>query len=126
MKLRKMISNLALSFSIVSGMMACLLFISGMFLEKKKKKSKIILIWACLFLAGSFAGLEWAFWLEGYDMFKLVLSFRFPLLVYFGIWFAFIIWLFETRRERKVWITLLILLTIVIIIAMSCMNCFYV
>lgn len=120
-----MISNLALSFSLISGIMSCLLFISGMFLEKEKKKSRVILIWACLFLAGSFGGLEWAFWLEGYDMFKLVFSLTFPLIVYFGIWFAFIIWLFERRKERKIWIILLILLIIVILIAMSCMNCLH-
>jgi hypothetical protein len=80
-------------------------------------------LWACLFLAGSFAGLEWAFWLEGYNMFNLVFEFTFPLIVYFGVWFGFIIWLFETRKERKVWIILSILLIIVVLIAVNCMNC---
>ena len=118
-----MIPDMAISFSVVSGFMACLLFIFGMYSEKNKKKSRIILIWACLFLAGSFTGLEWAFWLEGYNMFNLVSKFTFPLIVYFGIWFGFIIWLFESRKERKVWIILLILLIIMILIAVSCMNC---
>jgi len=118
-----MLPEMAISFSLVSGIMACLLFIFGMHSVKDKKKSRIILIWACLFLAGSFAGLEWAFWLAGYNMFNLVLQFTFPLIVYFGIWFGFIIWLFESRKERKVWIMLLILLIITTLIAMNCMNC---
>ena len=118
-----MIPSVALSYSIVSGLMACLLFLGGIFWEKDKKKSKIVLIWACFFLAGSFAGLESALWSEGYNMFDLVLNFNFPLTVYFIIWFAFIIWLFESRKERKVWIVLSILLIITTIIAVNCMNC---
>lgn len=118
-----MISSIALSFSIVSGVMACVLFMAGMFLEKNKKKSKILLIWACLFLAGSFAGLEWSFWLEGYNMFDLVFSFTFPLIVYFAIWFCFIIWLFESRQERKIWVMLLLILVFVTLMAVNCMNC---
>lgn len=118
-----MIPTVALSYSIVSGLMACLLFIVGMFWEKDKKKSKIILIWACLFLASSFAGIESALWSEGYNMFNLVLNFNFPLTAYFIIWFAFIIWLFESRKERKIWVILLILLIITTVVAMNCMNC---
>ena len=118
-----MIPSVALSYSLVSGLMACLLFVLGMFWEKDKKKSRNILIWACLFLAGSFAGLESALWAEGYNMFDLVLRFNFPLTVYFIIWFVFIIWLFETRKERNVWIVLLILLVLVTLVAMNCMNC---
>ena len=119
-----MIPEIAISFSLVSGIMACFLFIFGMH-EKNKKKSRNILIWACLFLAGSFAGLEWVFWLIGYNMFNLVLKFTFPLIVYFGIWFGFIIWLFESRKERKIWIILLVLLIIMVLIAMNCMNCIH-
>jgi len=118
-----MIPSVALSYSVVSGLMACLLFITGMFWEKNKKKSRVVLIWACLFLAGSFAGLESALWSEGYNMFDLVLNFNFPLTVYFIIWFMFIIWLFESRKERKFWVVLLILLIITSIVAMNCMNC---
>jgi len=118
-----MIPSVALTYSLVSGLMASLLFIAGMFLEKNKKKSRVILIWACLFLAGSFAGLESALWSEGYNMFDLVLNFNFPLTVYFIIWFTFIIWLFESRKERKIWVVLLVLLIITTIFAMNCMNC---
>lgn len=117
-----MLSNLALSFSIISGIMACFLFFIGL-TSREKKKARILLLWACLFLASSFAGLEWAFWFEGYNLFNLVLKPTFPLVVYFGVWFVFIIWLFESRKERLIWVMLLILLIIVVLIAMNCMNC---
>ncbi|MDI6825989.1 MAG: hypothetical protein QMD36_02205 [Candidatus Aenigmarchaeota archaeon] len=119
----KMFSNLALSYSLIAGVMSCFLFTLGVFLEKEKKKSRLLLIWGCLFLASSFAGLESAFYAEGYNIFELVLKFNLPLVAYFAIWFGFIIWLFETRKERKIWIVLLILLIITVLIAMNCMNC---
>ena len=118
-----MFSNLPLAYSLIAGLMACFLFILGIFLEKEKKKSRLLLIWACLFLAGSFVGLESAFYAEGYNIFELVLNFNLPLVSYFAIWFGFIIWLFEYRKERKIWVILLILLVITVILAMNCMNC---
>jgi len=118
-----MFTDLPLAYSIVAGMMACFLFVLGIFLEKEKKKSRILLIWACFFLATSFTGLESAFYAEGYNIFNLVLGFNFPLVSYFAVWFIFIIWLFESRKERKIWIILLILLIITVLIAMNCMNC---
>lgn len=120
-----MFTDLPLTYSIVAGIMACFLFILGIYLEKEKKKSKILLIWACFFLASSFAGLESAFYAEGYNIFEMVLSFNPPLISYFAVWFLFIIWLFESRKERKIWVILLILLIIVVIIAMNCMNCLH-
>lgn len=120
-----MFTNLPLSYSIVAGIMACFLFAIGVFLEKDKKKSRILIIWACLFLAGSFTGLESAFYAEGYNIFDMVLKLNMPLVSYFAIWFAFIIWLFESRKERKIWIILMILLIITIIIAIKCMNCIH-
>ena len=118
-----MFANLTLSYSLISGIMSCLLFIFGMYSEKDKKKSKIILIWACLFLASSFAGLESAFWVQGYNIFELVLKLNLPLVYYFIVWFGFIIWLFESRKERKIWVILLILLIIATVFAVNCMNC---
>jgi hypothetical protein len=118
-----MFTNLALSYSLISGIMSSLLFILGIYLEKDKKKSRIILIWACLFLAGSLTGLESAFYAEGYNIFELVLKLNLPLIFYLIVWFGFIIWLFESRGERKIWIILLILLIIVSIFAMNCMDC---
>ena len=109
--------------SLISGLMGCLLIILTLFFEKNKKRARILLIWACLFLAASFATTESAFWYEGYNIFELVLNLGMPLIAYFGIWFAFIVWIFETRKERKIWIILFILLVITVLIAMNCMDC---
>ena len=118
-----MFTNLALSYCLIAGFMSSLLFIFGMYLEKDKKKSRIIMIWACLFLASSLAGLESAFWAEGYNIFELFFKLNLPLVSYIIVWFGFIIWLFESRKERKIWIILLVLLIIVTIFAMNCMDC---
>jgi hypothetical protein len=117
------VSNVIVGFSILAGVMSCLLIAFSLFFEKDKKRSRNFLIWGCLFLAASFGTSEYAFWVEGQDMFKLVLNLNFPLLAFFVTWFGFLIWVFEMRKERKVWITLLIILIIVILLAVSCMNC---
>jgi len=119
----KMITNIILTYSLIAGIMSICLFVFGIFFEKNKKKSRNLLIWAVLFLASSFLATEYAFWLEGYNLFELTFKFNFPLLFYFGIWFVFIIWLFESRKERVVWVIFLILVIIAIIIATQCMNC---
>ncbi len=115
--------DIILTYSLLAGIMSVMLFMFTIFFEKSKKRSKWLLIWAVLFLASSFAVSEYAFWLEGYNLFGLVFGFNFPLLVYFVIWFAFIIWLFESRGERKIWLMLLVALMIVAMIAINCMNC---
>jgi hypothetical protein len=114
-----MIELLSLSTSIVAGIMACMLFYLGM-KTKDKNKSINILIFAVLMLGASFGTLEWSFWLLGINMFTF---FAFPLYAYFAIWSLFIIWLFESRGERKVWVALLIAVAILILIAVNCMDC---
>jgi hypothetical protein len=117
------LTNIFLGYSVISGIMGSLLLIFTLFFEKNKKRSRILLIWAALFLASSFATSESAFWYEGYNLFELVFKLNMPLIAYFGTWFAFIIWIFETRKERKIWVILLIILIIVVLIAVNCMNC---
>lgn len=118
------IQNIILVYSLLAGIMSMLLMVFTIFFEKNKKRSRVLLIWSVLFLASSFAASEYAFWLDGYNLFNFVLlRFNFPLLAFFGVWFAFLIWLFESRGERKIWMLLLVLLAIVVLIAMSCMNC---
>ncbi len=53
-----MVSNVVLSFSVLSGLMAALLIVFTLFFEKNKKKSKTLLLWGVLFLASSFATVE--------------------------------------------------------------------
>lgn len=116
-------STIILGYSIVAGVMASILIALTLFFEKDRKKSRLMLIWAVLFLAASFATSEYALWQEGYDLFRTVFSFNFPLIVFFGVWFAFLVWVFETRKERKIWIILAVLLVIAVIVAVSCMDC---
>lgn len=118
-----MLTNIFLSYSIVSGIMGSLLLALTLFFEKNKKRSRILLIWSVLFLASSFATSESAFWYEGFNLFELIFGLNMPLIVYFGTWFAFIIWIFESRKERKIWIILLIILAIVVFIVVNCMTC---
>lgn len=117
------IQNIILVYAILSGMMSIALTVFTIFFEKNKKRSRTLLIWASLFLASSFAVTEYAFWIEGYNLFTFVLLFNFPLVVFFATWFTFLIWLFESRGERRVWVLLLVLLVVVVLIAMNCMNC---
>ena len=112
-----MLYQLGLTFSTIAGIMAIFLFYLGL---QKDKKGRTILIFAVLFLAASFGGLEWSFYQLGYNMFTF---FVFPLVAYFAIWFAFIIWAFERIGERRIWIIFLIALIAISLIAVNCMNC---
>jgi hypothetical protein len=103
--------------ALLPGMMACALIYLGL---RTKPRSPAILIWAVLLLGAAFGMLEWAFWLSGINIF---ITFIFPLLAYFAIWFGFIIWIFECRHERRIWLAFLIALAILVLIALSCMNC---
>ena len=117
------LAETVLVYSAIAGFMSILLILFTIFFEKNKKKSRVLLIWSVLFLASSFATSEYALWVDGYNLFDMVFGFNFPLIVYFGVWFVFLVWLFESRGERKIWIILLILLIIVVLIAINCMNC---
>jgi len=110
-------------YALLSGIMSISLFVFTIFFEKDKKKSRVLFIWSVLFLAGSFGVTEYVLWTEGYNLFEMIFKFNFPLIVYFSIWFAFLIWLFESRGERKIWVALLIILLAIIVIATNCMNC---
>ena len=115
-----MITPIIISSSVISGFMSCLLFFQA--LNTKSKDRIKILFWGCLFLASSFSMLEYAFWLEGYNMFYLLFQ-SFPFLVYFSVWLLFIIWNFEKIGERRIWVLILVLVTLWIIVAINCMNC---
>ncbi len=117
------ITDILLVYSMLAGIFSILLFIFTLFFEKDKKRSKILLVWAVLFLAGSFAATEYAFWVEGVYLFDLIFKFTFPLISYFTIWLAFIVWLFESRKERTIWILFAIALILLTIVALNCPNC---
>lgn len=117
------INNILLIYSLLAGIFSILLFIFTLFFEKDKKRSKILLIWAVLFLAASFAASEYAFWVEGVYLFDLIFKFNFPLISYFAIWFAFMVWLFESKRERTIWMIFTIALILLTIAALNCPDC---
>jgi hypothetical protein len=118
-----MLTEAFVGYSIVSGVMGSLLIILTFLFDKDKKRSRYLLIFGALFLAASFATSESAFWYEGYNLFDLVFHLNGPLIAYFGIWFAFLVWIFESRGERKIWIILMIALIITVLLASSCMDC---
>ncbi|MCX6820341.1 MAG: hypothetical protein NT016_00045 [Candidatus Aenigmarchaeota archaeon] len=116
-------SDVELVYALLAGVMSVALTVVGAYFEKDKKRGTRTLVWAALFLAVAFGVSENALWNQGYNLFTAVLSFNFPLVAFFGVWFAFLAWLFETRGERRTWIVLLIALVAMTLIAMNCMNC---
>lgn len=116
-------SYVELVYALLAGIMSVALTIVGAYFEKDKKRGTKILIWAALFLGIAFGVSENALWNGGYDLFETVLSFNFPLVAFFGVWFAFLAWLFENRGERKVWVALLVALIVLVVIAVNCMDC---
>jgi hypothetical protein len=110
---------LALAIALIAGGMSIMLFHAA-FRHGKDNDVRNFLIWAVLFLGASFGSIEWSFYLLGYNMFTF---FAFPLVAFFAIWFAFIIWTFEAQRERRVWVAFAIALAIITFIAFNCMNC---
>lgn len=117
------ITDILLVYSFLAGIFSILLFTFTLFFEKDRKRSKNLLIWAVLFLGASFAASEYAMWLEGVYLFDLLAKFNFPLISYFTIWLAFIVWLFESRKERTIWIIFVIALVLLTIVALNCPNC---
>jgi len=117
------LSDVELVYALLAGMMSIALTVFGAFIEKDKKRGTRMLVWAALFLAISFGASENALWNGGYNLFEMVLSFNFPLVAFFGVWFAFLAWLFESRGERKVWVALLVALIVLVVVAANCMNC---
>lgn len=112
-----------LVFALLAGIMSVALTVVGAYFEKDRKRGTKTLIWAALFLGIAFGVSENALWNGGYDLFEMVFSFNFPIVMFFGVWFAFLAWLFESRGERKIWILLLVALIVLVVAAVNCMDC---
>ena len=117
------LSEPIIALSLISGLFSCLLIVFTLFFEKDKSRSTKLLIWGILLLGASFGLVEYAIWLEGSYLFSMILSFNFPLVSYFAVWFGFLIWLLESWKQRKIWIVLLAALITLSIIAVFCPNC---
>lgn len=90
---------------------------------KPKTKEWVLLVWACLFFGVGFGLVEYAVWIGGENIFEVLFSPNFPLLAYFAVWIGFLIWLFEKRGKREIWLLLLALLITTVLIAVNCMDC---
>ncbi|MBI2584093.1 MAG: hypothetical protein HYW25_05480 [Candidatus Aenigmarchaeota archaeon] len=113
-----MLWALALAIAGIAGVAAIALYYKG--LNEKGRRGIILLIWATLFLGASMGGIEWAFYLLGYNLFTF---FAFPLFAYLIVWFAFVVWVFESRGQRKIWLAFLAAVILLTIIALACTNC---
>ncbi len=114
--------DIILLYAMIAGIMCTLLFTFALFFEKNVKMKRKFLIFGVFFMAAFVAITEYAFWLEGINFFQFLPN-SFPLIFYFAIWIAFIIWSFEQIGQRKFWIAILILAAILILVANFCMNC---
>ncbi len=113
-----MIFTVGLTYSIIAAL------ISIYFLDVALKKgSKDMLLLSLLFVLVSWSGIEWTLWLLGYNLFELVLRPIVPLTSFFVAWTLAIIYIAETRFERKYWVLFLVLIYIISIIAVNCMDC---
>ncbi len=117
------LTEILLVYAAIAGIMSVMLFAFSIFVERNKQKSRKYLIWAVLFLAAAFSATEYAFWLNGEYLYYLLLTPNVPLLFYFAIWLAFVVWVFESRGERKIWIIFSALLILLLIAAFLCPDC---
>jgi hypothetical protein len=107
------------TYSILAGFMSCILMVYSI-----DKKRKDMFLASLAFTIASWGGLEWGFWMLGYDMFKLVYMPVVPLTMFFVIWTGFIIYTSEkVFKKREYWIAFLAVLIIISIIANFCMDC---
>jgi len=107
------------SWAIISGFMSIMMF----YLTFTQKEKKNFYIFALLFLIASWSGLEYGLWLAGVNMFEMILAPNVPLDFFFTAWIIFVIWAGEKINERKIWVSWIIALIIIFLIAKLCMNC---
>ena len=110
--------NLAFGYATVAGIVAALL----MYYAVNKKDEKVFLA-SLAFLLVSWSGIEWGLWLEGSNLFALVLKPVVPLASYFVAWTVFVIYIAEKHFKRWHWIAFLGIVILIMIIAHFCMNC---
>lgn len=107
-----------LIYSIVAGFMSVVLMLYSI-----EKKDEHFFVFSLMFLIISWSGIEWALWLQGYNLFQLVLTPIVPLASYFVGWTLFVIFVSEKYFKRRYWIAFLIVIGFFIWISTFCMNC---
>ncbi|MFH0829991.1 MAG: hypothetical protein V1887_02415 [Candidatus Aenigmatarchaeota archaeon] len=109
------------SFAIIAGVMAALLF--RQIIRQNFRKSKQLFVMALLMSTACFSGLEWGLWMDGQDMFRLIVYPAVPLDFFFAAWIGFAVWVGDKIDQRKLAIYWLFLLAAIFVIASYCMNC---
>ncbi len=111
------------SFAIIAGFAAALLFFALARSDFRLKRAKEIYIFALAFTIASWSGLEWGLWLDGGNLFRLIVFPAVPLDVFFLVWISFALWAGEKLNQRKIAVSWLIILAAIFVIASYCMDC---
>jgi hypothetical protein len=110
------------SVGLLYSLISAILTIALIFYSIKKKSEPMFLL-SLMFLLISWSGIEWALWLEGFNLFTLVFQPIVPLASYFVGWSIFIVYLSEKYFSRWVWMAFLSIIIAISIVAPMCMDC---
>lgn len=110
--------EIGLIYAVLAGVTAILLMIYAV-----EKRDDHLFLFSLMFLIISWSGIEWALWLEGFNLFEMVLTPIVPLSSFFVGWTIFVIYVAERYFRRRYWIAFLIVLGFFIWISTFCMNC---
>ena len=113
-----MIHLVGLTYSIIAAVFSALF----MYLAIQKKSERIFIISLILLLV-SWSGMEWALWLLGHDLFKLVVEPIVPLATFFLVQTLIVIYLSEKNFRRRDWIGFVAAIAVLSVIAYFCMDC---
>ena len=113
-----MIHLIGLTYSIIAAIFSAFF----MYLAIQKKNERIFIISLILLLV-SWSGMEWALWILGHDMFKLVVEPIVPLAAFFLVQTLIVIYLSEKTFKRRDWVFFVSAIAAVSAIAYFCMDC---
>lgn len=109
----------ALAYSLLTGLFA----FYTLHVSMTTKNKKIFYIWFLVFTIASWSGIEWFYWLSGYDMFNLILYPAVPLDFFFLSWIAFAGWYGKKIMQIDIFKIWLVVLGVIFAVARVCMNC---
>ena len=109
----------ALGYATLAGLFSLLMLYQSMTTSEKKN----YYIWFLIFTIASWSGIEWFYWLAGYNMFDLILYPAVPLDFFFLSWIAFAGWYGKKIKYLGIFKLWIVALAIIFAIARVCMNC---
>ncbi len=113
-----MIFAVGLTYALIAAL-ASLLFLHHALVKENER----LFLMSLLFVLVSWSGIEWALWLLGQNLFKLVLKPIIPLASFFIVWTLTIIYLAEKKFRRRDWVLFLAVIAVISAIASKCMDC---